>query len=91
VLGTIRAASAEDVDEAYRAAAAAQPGWASRTPAERQTVLLKAADILQSRREEMVRLLVAEWGSTIAKAELEVTIATAITLEATSFPHRAYS
>lgn len=87
-LGTIRQASVEDLDEAYRAAAAAQDDWASAAPAARQAVLFRAAQVLQERRQEIIDWLIAESGSTVLKANVEVSAAHAITLEAASYPYR---
>jgi acyl-CoA reductase-like NAD-dependent aldehyde dehydrogenase len=53
-------------DDAKRAIAAAQaafPAWAQSVPAERQRIFLKAADILESRRDEVVSLLARETGA----------------------------
>ncbi|MFI7600072.1 gamma-aminobutyraldehyde dehydrogenase [Actinoplanes sp. NPDC049681] len=44
----------EDVDRAVRAAAAAFEGWRDTTPAERQLALLKFADAVESRADELV-------------------------------------
>jgi aldehyde dehydrogenase (NAD+) len=90
VLASIRQASAEDLDEAYRAAAQAQPAWGDTAPSERRQVMLKAARILEDRREEIVQWLVAESGSTVLKANIEVSLAAGITLESASFPSRAH-
>nr|WP_202450416.1 gamma-aminobutyraldehyde dehydrogenase [Streptomyces sp. SID4917] len=43
-----------DVDAAMEAAAAAFPGWRDTTPAERQKVLLKIADAIEERAEELI-------------------------------------
>ena len=42
-----------DVDAALRAAAAAQEGWRDTTPAQRSLALLKFADAIESRAEEI--------------------------------------
>ena len=42
-------ASAKDVDRAVKAAAAAQPAWAAKSPAERANILLKIADRIDER------------------------------------------
>lgn len=89
-IASIRQASKEDLDEAYRAAAEAQIAWSSVGPAERQKVMLKAAQILEDRREEIVEWLVKESGSTVLKANIEVSLAAGITLESASFPARAH-
>jgi betaine-aldehyde dehydrogenase len=48
--------SAQDVDVACRAAAAAFPAWRDSTPAERSLALLRIADALETRGDELVRL-----------------------------------
>ncbi|NHA67014.1 gamma-aminobutyraldehyde dehydrogenase [Phycicoccus flavus] len=47
---------AEDVDAAYAAASAAFAEWGRTTPSERQQALLRIADAVESRAEEIVRL-----------------------------------
>ncbi|MDX6353972.1 MAG: betaine-aldehyde dehydrogenase [Streptomyces sp.] len=44
----------DDVDAAMAAAAAAFPGWRDTTPAERQKALLKVADAIEARADELV-------------------------------------
>jgi aldehyde dehydrogenase (NAD+) len=80
-------ASREDLDEAYRAARAAQGEWAARPPRERAQVMRDAADVLQQRKDEVVGWLVRESGGTVAKAELEHSLVLANMLEAASMPH----
>jgi betaine-aldehyde dehydrogenase len=46
----------EDVDRAYAAAARAVVRWSATTPSERQAVLLKIADAVEARAEELVDL-----------------------------------
>ena len=89
-LATLRQGSVEDLDEAFAAAESAQKGWASQPPAARQKVLLRAAAVLEERREEIVSWLVKESGSTVLKANTEVSAAAGITLEAASFPGRVH-
>jgi len=45
---------AEDVDRAYRAAATAFESWRRSTPAERQLALLRFADAIEARAEELI-------------------------------------
>lgn len=90
VLATIRQATTDDLDQAYRAAEAAQKDWAARSPASRRQVIMRAAQILLERREEIVGWLVKESGSTVGKANVEVDLAAGITLEASSFPTRVH-
>jgi acyl-CoA reductase-like NAD-dependent aldehyde dehydrogenase len=63
-VATVPAGGAEDARKAIEAAAAAFPGWSATPPAERQRVFLKAADVLESRRDEVVGLLARETGCT---------------------------
>ncbi|MEV7135880.1 aldehyde dehydrogenase family protein [Arthrobacter sp. NPDC093128] len=90
VLASIRQANKQDLDDAYRAAEAAQKEWAAQPPAARRQVILRAAQILEERREEIVDWLIKESGSTVAKAQVEVSLAAGITLEASSFPTRVH-
>jgi len=54
VFGTAPMSGAEDVDAAYQAAAAAAPGWGGSTPSERQRALLKFADLVEARTDDLV-------------------------------------
>jgi betaine-aldehyde dehydrogenase len=54
--------SAEDVDRAYAAAAAAFEGWRDTTPSQRQAALLKIADAVEERAEEIVATEVENTG-----------------------------
>ena len=77
-----------DVEEAYLSASKAQASWAARLPAERAAVMLRAADIIETRRAEILDWLIRESGSTRVKAIVEWQFLRAITLESASFPHR---
>ena len=89
-VASIRQASPEDLDEAYRAAEQAQHQWAATAPNKRAAVIRRAADILHQRREEIVDWLVKESGSTVQKANIEISLAIGITQEAASFPTRVH-
>jgi betaine-aldehyde dehydrogenase len=52
----------EDVDRAVAAAKRAFPGWAATPPGERATALIKLADMLEERAEEMADLEAADAG-----------------------------
>ncbi|KWX00644.1 phenylacetaldehyde dehydrogenase [Carbonactinospora thermoautotrophica] len=54
VFGTAPNSGAEDVDRAVRAAAAAFETWRATTPSERQLALLRIADAIEARAEELV-------------------------------------
>jgi betaine-aldehyde dehydrogenase len=55
-----------DVEAALRAAAAAQPGWRDATPAERSLALLRLADAIESRGEEIVAAECRNTGKPVA-------------------------
>jgi betaine-aldehyde dehydrogenase len=70
VFATAPLSGAEDVDRAYVAAATAFESWRDTTPSERQLALLKFADALESRGEELVA---AECENTGKPIELTMT------------------
>src|SRR5579862_6433741 len=53
----------EDARKAVEAAASAFPAWSQTPPAERQRIFLKAADLLESRAEEVAGWLIRETGA----------------------------
>jgi acyl-CoA reductase-like NAD-dependent aldehyde dehydrogenase len=63
-VATVPAGGADDARRAIEAAAAAFPAWSATPPATRQGVFLRAADLLESRRDEVVSLLARETGCT---------------------------
>jgi betaine-aldehyde dehydrogenase len=58
--------SAADVDAAYRAASAAFEGWSQVTPSERQKALLKIADAIEARADDLVKLEAQNTGKPFA-------------------------
>ncbi|MCV7441163.1 aldehyde dehydrogenase family protein [Mycobacterium paraense] len=86
-LTEIPQANADDLDEAYQAAAAAQAKWAARPPAERASVMRAAADVMTRRKEEIADWLVHETGGTVAKSELEWSMVRSVLWEAAAMPH----
>src|SRR4051794_28415680 len=62
VVANVPAGTRDDARRAIEAAAAAFPEWSKSLPAQRQGIFLKAADILESRRDEVVGLLARETG-----------------------------
>jgi len=64
VVALVPAGGRPDAVRAIAAAAEAFPAWSQSPPAQRQAVFLKAADILESRRDEIVGLLARETGAT---------------------------
>lgn len=86
----IQQATKDQLDEAYKAANAAQKEWAQKTPAERASLMYNVVNVLDQRQDEIVDWLIKESGSTRIKAMVEFGSARAITLEAASFPNRVH-
>ena len=63
--------NAVDVDAAISAAAAAFPGWRDSTPSQRQRALLKIADALEARAEEIIAIESENCGKPIALTRSE--------------------
>ena len=59
---------------AIDAAEAAKESWGNTSPAEREIILMRAADILEAKRAEHVDLLIDEGGATFGKSHFEVTV-----------------
>jgi acyl-CoA reductase-like NAD-dependent aldehyde dehydrogenase len=68
----VAAGTRDDAARAVAAAAEAFPAWSQSVPAERQRIFLKAADILESRRDEVVSLLASETGCTFGFGMFQV-------------------
>lgn len=62
-VATVPAGTRDDARRAIDAAAAAFPEWSTSPPAVRQGVFLRAAEILEARRDEVVCLLAEETGA----------------------------
>ncbi|HWT91440.1 MAG TPA: aldehyde dehydrogenase family protein [Solirubrobacteraceae bacterium] len=86
-LTEIPLANREDLDEAYAGAVEAQREWAARPPRDRAQVMRDAAQVLQARKDEVVRWIVRESGGTKAKGELEHGLVLSVLNEAASMPH----
>ena len=68
-------AQAEHMRAAIDSAHAAKSAWADTLAAERERLIMRAADELEAARAEMVDLLIDEAGSTFGKAQFEVSFA----------------
>ena len=88
VLVEIPHADERDLDEAHAAAVKAQKGWGATLPADRSAVMRKAAQVMETRHDEIVSWLIAEAGSTRIKAELEWASVRALMLEGSHAPYR---
>jgi len=76
-----------DVDEAVRAARAAQPAWRAIPPQRRARAVMALRGALWENREELARLVTADMGKTIADARGEVLRGIESTEAATAIPH----
>ncbi|CAN7693639.1 trifunctional transcriptional regulator/proline dehydrogenase/L-glutamate gamma-semialdehyde dehydrogenase [Rhizobium sp. LjRoot258] len=72
VVGTVREASAQEAAAAAVVALKAAPSWALVSPAERATLLDRAADIMQARMETLLGLIMREAGKSLLNAVAEV-------------------
>ncbi|WP_433745759.1 aldehyde dehydrogenase family protein [Falsibacillus pallidus] len=87
-LVSIQAASKEDLDEAYKAAARAQKEWAKELPQNKRAVLEKAAHVMEENKEVILEWLMKESGSTFMKASSEFQASMNILKESTTYPYR---
>ena len=78
------AAGVADARAAVEAAAAAFPAWSDVGPGERRRLLLKGADVLESKAAEFIRLVTAETGATGPWGGFNVMFAAKILREAAS-------
>ena len=90
VLAEIPLAGVVDLETAMQTARKKQPEWALTPAAERAAVLLRLADIMVKRQEEIISWLVQESGSTVIKSIIEWRSALGIVLEAASYPSRLH-
>jgi acyl-CoA reductase-like NAD-dependent aldehyde dehydrogenase len=77
-----------DAKRAVEAAAAAFPAWSQTLPAERQTLFLKAADLLEKKRDEIVAILQEETGCTFPFAMFQSMFTPSLLREAASQVHQ---
>lgn len=76
-----------DARRAIDAAAAAFPAWSHTLPAERQALFLKAAEILEKKRDEIVTILAEETGCTFGFAMFQAMFTPGLLREAASQVH----
>ena len=62
----------KEMTQAIDAAEAAKESWGNTSPAQREILLIRAAEILEAKRGEIVDVLIDEAGSTFGKAQFEV-------------------
>lgn len=72
VVAQIAAGTRQHAQAAIDAAHAAFPAWAVMSPGQRQRLFLKAADIVERRAEDFVRILAAETGTASGFARFQI-------------------
>lgn len=86
-VASIPAGTREDAKRAIEAAAAAFPEWSQTPPEQRQRIFLKAADILESRAEEIASWLTRETGSTFGFAMFQLHFVPGLFRQAAAIPY----
>ncbi|MFE6158864.1 aldehyde dehydrogenase family protein [Streptomyces sp. NPDC056486] len=84
-LASITVATADEVDQAYRAADRAQKEWGRTSPYSRRGVFERALRIIEDREEEIAEAIVAELGGTRVKAAFEIHLTKEFLREAVNF------
>jgi acyl-CoA reductase-like NAD-dependent aldehyde dehydrogenase len=87
-VATAPAGGADDAARAIEAAAAAFPAWAATPPAVRQGVFLKAADVLESRSDEIVAALARETGATFGFGMFQMHFVPGLFRQAAALPYQ---
>ncbi|KEA63084.1 putative VANILLIN dehydrogenase oxidoreductase protein [Marinobacterium lacunae] len=82
VATTAAAAELEDVNDAVESAARAFKSWSKTGPGERRALLMKAAEIMESKAEEFTAAMIAETGATAGWAGFNVMLAAGVIREA---------
>ncbi|MEM4449733.1 MAG: aldehyde dehydrogenase family protein [Nitrososphaerota archaeon] len=72
VLGSFQSSTREDAKKAISAALEAQEKWAETPPGERGRILIKASEILDSMKEDLITILTREEGKTLNDSRVEV-------------------
>jgi aldehyde dehydrogenase (NAD+) len=89
VFARVPAGSKADAKLAIWAAVAAFPAWSHSLPSERRTLFLKAADIMEGKRNEIVTILARETGCTFGFAMFQATYVPGLLREAAGQTHTA--
>jgi acyl-CoA reductase-like NAD-dependent aldehyde dehydrogenase len=88
VVAHVPASGREDAARAVEAAAAAFPAWSQSAPAERQAIFLKAAEVLESRQDEVVGLLARETGCTFGFGMFQMHFVPNLLRQAAALPYQ---
>jgi aldehyde dehydrogenase (NAD+) len=89
IFAKVPAGKASDAKTAVGAAQRAFPAWSRTLPAERQSLFLKAADILETKQDEIVSILADETGCTFGFAMFQAGFTPGLLREAAAQAHQA--
>jgi acyl-CoA reductase-like NAD-dependent aldehyde dehydrogenase len=88
VVAHVPASGREDAARAIESAAATFPAWSQSAPAARQAIFLKAADILESRQDEVVGLLARETGCSFGFGMFQMHFVPNLLRQAAALPYQ---
>ena len=80
-------ASADEVRDAVRAAAEAQPGWAAQNPQRRARVMMRFLDLINRDMDDLARILSSEHGKTLADSRGDIQRGLEVVEFACGIPH----
>lgn len=90
LVAEIAAGGRAEAEAAVAAAARAFPAWAAMGPSERQRLFLKAAEIVDRRLDDAVRIMALEGGASRAFAAFQVKLSAAMLRQAASWGYLPY-
>ncbi|MFD8596221.1 aldehyde dehydrogenase family protein [Kitasatospora sp. NPDC059646] len=88
-LASFTVATVEEIDQAYRAAERAQPGWAAASPYQRREVFERALRVVEAREAEILDVMTVELGGTLGKSAFELALVKDMLREAMAVALRA--
>ncbi|WP_448321143.1 aldehyde dehydrogenase family protein [Streptomyces sp. CO7] len=89
VVAVVAAGDQDDARDAIEAADRAFAGWSRALPHERQSVLLRAADVVERRRAEILALLARETGCTRHFGDVQLDFALSLLRQSAALPYAA--
>lgn len=89
VFARVAAGKRADARRAIEAATAALPAWSRSLPAERQALFLRAAGILEKKKDDVIRVLAEETGCTFGFAMFQASFTPGLLREAAAQVHQA--
>jgi aldehyde dehydrogenase (NAD+) len=89
VFARVASGKRADAKRAVDAAVAAFPAWSQTSPAQRQALFLKAADVLESKRDEITRIVADETGGCFGFAMFQLHFTPGLLRQAAAQVHQA--